>query len=136
MTATTKNTNEMNNSFSIRLVGMLVYFGGGIYRGVKRMMRGKCGKKLQVLFTCLALFCLGAVFYICGALEHDQLSLISAIALAVPSMAGFALFCDFAGAFRPYRYLKKQGIRQARQRRIVAIPLANNDETVCLQKIA
>jgi len=64
------------------------------------------------------------VFYLCSLLEQDRISLFSAILLVVPSLAGFGMFCDFAGAFCPYRYMKKQGNRQARNRNIMQMPSA------------
>jgi len=115
---------ENKNNFGYRLFCMVAFLVGGIYRGVKRTVKGRCGKKMKMVFSGLAVACLMLVFYLCSLLEQDRISLFSAILLVVPSLAGFGMFCDFAGAFCPYRYMKKQGNRQARNRNIMQMPSA------------
>lgn len=115
---------ERENGLGYRLFCMMVLFCGTLYRAVKKAMKGKCGKKLQGLFSVLAFGCLGAVIYLCACLEQDRLSLLSTVLLAIPCMAGFGLFCDFAGAFRPYRYMKKKGMHQNRRKNVMHMPTA------------
>lgn len=117
---------ENKNSLIYQMFCLAVLFCNTLYRGVKKAMKGKCGKKLQLVFSLLALGCLAATFLICASLEQEQISLFRAILLVIPSMAGFGLFCDFAGAFRPYRYLKKQGARQLRNANIIRMPIVES----------
>lgn len=54
-------------------------------------------------------------------LEKNNISILQTGILSVLFLGGFGLFSDLAGAFRPYRYLKKQAARYSRNRNVTVV---------------
>ena len=119
MTAVIKKDNKSGVCY--RLFCLAVVFCNAVYRSLKRLAKGKHGQKIQNIFSFLAFACLGAVVYLCAFLEKDNISILQTGLLSVLFLGGFGLFSDLAGAFRPYRYLKKQAARCSRKRNVTVV---------------
>lgn len=99
----------------------VVLIAGCICRTVKRIGNGKCGKLGQAVFSLLAFLSLIGTILLCAAWEAESISWLPAIFGAGSGLLGFGLFAGMAGAFRPYRYMKKKQ-RRAGRGRMMRIP--------------
>lgn len=122
MTAVSINKKENTSVYAIYCFFVLA--AGCISRGVKKLCRGKCSKAGQTFFSLLAFLCLGGAVCITAAAEGDHISFLSALLGGAALMGGFGLFAGMAGAFRPYRYLKKRAKRTS-SRHMVCIAASN-----------
>ena len=99
----------------------VVLFAGCICRMVKRVGNGKCGKAGQAVFSLLAFLCLAGTVLLCAAWESESISWLPSMLGAGSCLLGFGLFAGMAGAFRPYRYMKKKQ-RHSSRGRVVRMP--------------
>ena len=106
--AVLQNTKRKEYHCLYKLFCMIVVFFHLVYRCVRKCCKGKVTGKLQPVLSVLALGCITAVCLLPSALDQGMISLGQAGLFSVLLLLGFGCFAGMAGAFRPYRYMKKK----------------------------
>ena len=91
-----------------KLFCMIVVFFHLVYRCARKCCKGKVTGRLQPVLSVLALSCITSVCLLPSALDQGMISLGQAGLFSVLLLLGFGCFAGMAGAFRPYRYMKKK----------------------------
>lgn len=124
-----QNTKRKEYHFAYKLFCMLVVFFHLIYRCAKKCCKGKVTGKLQPVLSVLALGCITLVCLLPSALDKGMISLGQAGLFSVLLLLGFGCFAGIAGAFRPYRYMKKKQ-KFVSRRKVLTISDSEVDSSV------
>ena len=103
-----QNTKRKEYHCVYKLFCMIVVFFHLIYRCAKKCCKGKVTGKLQTVLSVSAWGCIISVCLLPSALDKGMISLGQAGLFSVLLLLGFGCFAGMAGAFRPYRYMKKK----------------------------
>ena len=103
-----QNTKRKEYHCLYKLFCMIVVFFHLVYRGARKCCKGKVTGRLQPVLSVLALSCITSVCLLPSALDKGMISLGQAGLFSILLLLGFGCFAGMAGAFRPYRYMKKK----------------------------
>ena len=127
--AALQNTKKKEYSCIYKLFCTLVLFFGLLYRCIRKCCKGKVSAKLQPVLSLLAFGCIGSVCLLPSALEQELLSFGQTALLSMLLLLGFTCFAGMAGAFRPYRYLKKKQKLASKQKLLPISPSSSEQHT-------
>ena len=103
-----QNTKRKEYHCLYKLFCMIVVFFHLVYRCARKCCKGKVTGRLQPVLSVLALSCITSVCLLPSALDKGMISLGQAGLFSILLLLGFGCFAGMAGAFRPYRYMKKK----------------------------
>ena len=103
-----QNTKSKEYHCLYKLFCMIVVFFHLVYRCARKCCKGKVTGRLQPVLSVLALSCITSVCLLPSALDKGMISLGQAGLFSILLLLGFGCFAGMAGAFRPYRYMKKK----------------------------